>query len=56
MRDDMINAFSEYMQQRPSEKTQLISIDKNTLTFFSDEEIKENDGTYIVPTKIEVIE
>lgn len=56
MREDMINAFSEYMQQRPSEKTQLISIDKNTLTFFSDEEIKENDGTYIVPTKIEVIE
>lgn len=53
---DIINAFSEYMWQRPSEKTQLISIDTNTLAFFDEEEIRESDGTYIVPTKIEVIE
>ena len=53
---DIINAFSEYMEQRPSDKTQLISIDKSTLAFFTDDWIKENDGTYIVPTKIEVIE
>lgn len=54
--NDLINAFSEYMKQRPSEKTQLISIDKNTLSFYDDDGISENDGTYIVPTKIEVVE
>lgn len=53
--NDIINAFSDYMKERPSEKTQLISIDKNTLSFF-DDELSMSDNTYIVPTKIEVIE
>lgn len=55
-RNDIISAFSEYMAQRPSEKTKLISIDKNTLSFYSDDWITENDGTFIIPTKIEVIQ
>lgn len=55
-REDLINAFSEYMQQRPSDKTQLLSIDKNSLAFFDDDWITETDWTYIVPTKIDVIQ
>ena len=55
-REDLINAYSEYMAQRPSDKTKLLSIDKSSLAFYDDDEIAENDGTYIVPTKIEVIQ
>lgn len=54
--EDLIDAFSEYMQQRPSEKSQLLSIDKNSLAFYDDDWITETDWTYIVPTKINVIQ
>lgn len=55
-RDDLIYAFSEYINQRPSKKTQLVSIDKNSLVFYEDDASKENNWIFITPTKIEVIQ
>jgi hypothetical protein len=55
-RNDLISAYTEYMTQRPSDKTKLISIDKSSLAFYNDDEITETDWTFIVPTKIEVIQ
>lgn len=55
-RDDLIDAFSSYIQQRPSDKHQLVSINKNSLSFFSDDGISEKDWTFIIPTKIDVIQ
>ncbi|HRX63801.1 MAG TPA: hypothetical protein P5060_01720 [Candidatus Absconditabacterales bacterium] len=53
---DIIDAFSNYIQQRPSDKTHLVSIDKNSLVFFDEDEIKVEDGTFIIPTKIDIIQ
>lgn len=55
-RQDLIRAFSSYIQQRPSEKTQLINIDKSSLAFFDEDQIREEDGTFIIPTKIDIIQ
>jgi hypothetical protein len=54
--DDLIDSFSNYIKQRPSEKTQLLSINKNSLAFFEEDGIIEKDGTFIIPTKIEIIQ
>jgi hypothetical protein len=53
---DLIQAFSDYINQRPSNKTQLVSINKNSLVFFEEDGLVEKDGTFIIPTKIEVIQ
>ncbi len=53
---DLIEAFSNHIQQRPSEKTQLINIDKSSLAFFDEDQIREEDGTFIIPTKIDIIQ
>ena len=55
-REDLVDAFASYIEQRPSDKTQLASIDKNSLAFFDEEEILEKDGTFIIPTKIDIIQ
>jgi hypothetical protein len=52
----LIDAFSNYIQQRPSEKTQLVSIDKGSLAFFDEDQVREEDGTFIIPTKIDIIQ
>jgi hypothetical protein len=54
--EDLISSFAGYIEQRPSDKTQLASIDKNSLAFFDEEEIIEEDGTFIIPTKIDIIQ
>lgn len=54
--EDLIEAFAGYIQQRPSEKTQLVSIDKNSLAFFDDEDVRVEDWTFIIPTKIDIIQ
>lgn len=51
---DLINAFKTYIDQRPSDKITPISIDKNSLSFFN--ELKKEEGTFIIPTKINVIQ
>jgi len=43
-----------YTEQRPSEKTNVISIDRNSLVFYSD--IKTVDNLFVIPTKISVIQ
>lgn len=53
---DLIKAFSDYLNQRPSNKTQLVSINKNSLVFFEEDWLIEKDGTFIIPTKIEIIQ
>ncbi len=55
-RPDLIQAFSNYINQRPSDKTKLVSINKNSLSFFEEDWISEKDGTFIVPTKIDIIQ
>ncbi|HOG15624.1 MAG TPA: hypothetical protein PK674_03485 [Candidatus Absconditabacterales bacterium] len=51
---DLIRAFSEYIAQRPSNKTQLVSINKNSLVFFEEDGLTEKNSTFIIPTKIEI--
>ena len=55
-RIDLINAFSKYIQQRPSEKSKFISIDKNSLVFFEDDWSNDNKWVFVVPTKIQAIQ
>jgi len=55
-RDDLIQSFSNYLIQRPSDKTQLVNINKNSLAFFEEDGILEKDWTFIVPTKIDIIQ
>jgi len=49
-----LKAVNIYVEQRPSEKVQLVTIDTNTLSFFDN--IKFVDGIYVIPTKIDVIQ
>lgn len=53
-RDDFNKVILLYTEQRPSEKTNVISIDKNSLVFYDD--IKKVDNLFIIPTKISVIQ
>lgn len=55
-RPDLIWAFSEYIQQRPSEKSNFISIDKNSLVFYEDDWSSDNKWVFVVPTKIQAIQ
>ena len=55
-RTDLIKAFSEYIQQRPSEKSKFISIDKNSLVFYEDDWSSDDKWVFVVPTKIQVIQ
>jgi len=52
--DDIKKAVQAYLDQRPSEKVQLITIDTNSLNFFSD--IKRDENIIILPTKIDIIQ
>lgn len=53
-RDDLIKWFSEYILQRPSEKSKLVTIDKNSLVFFDN--VKKEWNVVIIPTKIDIIQ
>lgn len=50
----MLKATGKYLEQRPSEKVQLVTIDTNTLSFFDN--LKYIDGVYVIPTKIDVVQ
>ncbi len=52
--DDLIKWFSEYISQRPSEKSKLVTIDKNSLVFF--DSTKKEGNVVIIPTKIDIIQ
>lgn len=52
--NDLLDGVRKYLNQRPSEKVELINIDKNSIMFFND--IKEDKGVYIIPTKVSVIQ
>ena len=51
---DLLSAVNLYIEQRPSEKVQLVTIDTNTLSFFDN--LKFNEGVYVIPTKIDAIQ
>ena len=53
---DLILAFSQYIQQRPSEKTKFISLDKNSLAFYEDDWSSNSEWIFVVPTKIQAIQ
>lgn len=53
---DLINAFAEYIQQRPSEKSKFISLDQNSLVFYEEDGSSDDKGVYVVPTKIQAIQ
>lgn len=53
---DLISAFSKYIQQRPSEKTKFISLDKNSLVFYEDDWSMNSERIFVVPTKIQAIQ
>ena len=56
-RKDLVKAFELYSIQRPSDKVKTLNIDKNSLTFFyEDDTVKQLDNLYIVPTKINIIQ
>ncbi|PJA48109.1 MAG: hypothetical protein CO170_03700 [candidate division SR1 bacterium CG_4_9_14_3_um_filter_40_9] len=52
--DDLLAGISKYLSQRPSEKVELVNVDKSSIVFFND--IKEDKGVYIIPTKVSVIQ
>ncbi len=52
--EDFNDAIMLYINQRPSEKINIIGIDKNSLIFYSDIRILEN--LYVIPTKISIIQ
>jgi len=54
LRDDLVKWFSEYIAQRPSEKSKFITIDKNSLVFFDN--TKKEWDVVIIPTKIDIIQ
>jgi len=54
LRDDLIKWFSQYLSQRPSEKSKLVTIDKNSLVFFDNTKTEWN--VIIIPTKIDIIQ
>jgi len=52
--DDLLEGIRKYLSQRPSEKVELVNIDKNSIVLLND--IKEDKGVYIIPTKVSVIQ
>lgn len=53
---DLIDAFSKYIQQRPSEKAKFISLDQNSLVFYENDWTVDDKWVHVVPTKIQVIQ
>ncbi|MFA5747994.1 MAG: hypothetical protein WC872_02660 [Candidatus Absconditabacterales bacterium] len=51
---DLIDVINKYIKQRPSDKIKLITIDKNSISFLNN--IKENEGVFIIPTKVSIIQ
>ena len=59
---DLLHAFTTYLRERPSDKIQVLSIDKNSIKFikdtssFEEGELKKNGETYIIATQINTIQ
>jgi len=53
---DLEESVQIYLDQRPSEKVQLIGIDPHSLSFFSENLKIEEESIIILPTKINVIQ
>lgn len=53
-RKDIDSTILAHTNQRQSEKTSIIDIDKNSLTFFDN--IDQRDNIYIIPTKVSIIQ
>lgn len=53
-RTDMQSVINNYVQQRPSDKVSLNTIDKSSLTFFN--EVKQIDNVYSIPTQINLVQ
>ena len=53
---DLVAAFSEYITQRPSEKSKFISLDQNSLVFYDDDGSRDDKWVFVVPTRIQVVQ
>ena len=60
--EDLIKAFTTYIKERPSEKIQVLSLDRNSVAFikdtssFEEGEIRKSGDTFIIPTQINSIQ
>lgn len=52
--EDLFKVVNQYIDQRQSDKIKLMSIDRSSVSFFSD--MKEDQWTYIIPTKISILQ
>lgn len=61
-RSDILNAFTTYIKERPSDKIEVLSIDKNSIKFvqssnsFEATNLSAGNGTFIIPTQIDSIQ
>ncbi len=53
--EDLFAQTQLYLQQRPSDKVKLITIDKSSVVFFSSIK-KDSSWAYIIPTKLTIIQ
>lgn len=52
--EDLFTVVNRYIDQRQSDKIKLMSIDKSSISLFPD--VKEEDSTFIIPTKISILQ
>jgi hypothetical protein len=61
-RKDLFNAFTTYLKERPSEKIQVLSIDRNSIKFIKDTssadegELRKDRDIFIIATQINSIQ
>jgi hypothetical protein len=53
--EDLFQQTKIYIQQRPSDEVELLTIDKSSIVFFSNIK-KLGSGAYIIPTKLSIIQ
>lgn len=55
-RSEIVQAFTDYVQERQSDSIQLISINPNTLTFIPDIKWAVEGQVFVIPTKVAVLQ
>ena len=53
---DIVEAFTSYVQQRQSDSIQLISINPNTLAFIQDMKRTTENQVFVIPTKVTILQ
>lgn len=53
---DIVEAFTSYVQQRQSDSIQLIGINPNTLAFIQDMKRTTENQVFVIPTKVTILQ